>query len=281
MTIAECLRIANQKLRDAGVAQPPREAASLLMHAIGRDRTFLVAHSEYELTDAEQRTYDSHIERRETREPFQHIVGVQEFYGLEFIVTRDVLIPRPETELLVETAINILRTANSPRFCEIGVGSGCIAVSVLHELANATAFGIDISSIAIDIAKINAARNGVEDRIAFAISDVFENLVAEKFDAVLSNPPYIPAIDMPDLQIEVLDFDPRIALTDGADGLFIIRRIIEGAPEFLFPSGYLFLEIGIGQAADVRGMFDRSLWKGVEILDDHQGIPRTVVAVLK
>lgn len=281
MTIAECLKIGSQKLAAAGVAQPAREAASLLMNATNRDRTFIVAHSEYELTAAEQKTFDSHIERRQTREPFQHIVGVQEFYGVDFVVNRDVLIPRPETELLVETAIRVLAGIESPKFCEIGVGSGCVTVSVLHEVPDSTAIAVDISEEALKIARINAANNEVADRVEFRISDVFSNVETNNFHAVLSNPPYIPASDMSDLQIEVRDFDPTIALTDGGDGLLIVRRIIRDAPQFLLlPNGYLILEIGIGQAAEVRDMFKPDVWENVEILDDLQGIPRTVLAWL-
>ncbi len=281
MTIAECLKIGTEQLAAAGVAQPSREAASLLMNAISRDRTFLVSHAEYELTDAEQKTFDSHLERRRSREPFQHIVGVQEFYGLDFVVTRDVLIPRPETEQLVETAIRSLDGIESPRFCEIGVGSGCVVVSVLHELQNSSAIAVDISEEALMIGRINATNNGVADRVEFRLSDIFTSVETDKFHAILSNPPYIPASEMSGLQAEVRDFDPTIALTDGGDGLSIVSRIICDAPGFLLPKGYLILEIGIGQDADVRRMFGAELWREVEILDDLQGIPRTVIARLK
>lgn len=281
MTIAECLRIGTEKLAAASVAQPAREAASLLMNATGRDRTFLVAHGEYELSAAEQKTWESYIERRQNREPFQHIVGVQEFYGLDFVVTRDVLIPRPETELLVEIAVSVLAGIDSPKFCEIGVGSGCISVSVLHEVPNSSAIAVDISVQALKIARINAVNNKVAARVEFMISDVFTNVQTDKFHAVLSNPPYIPATAIPHLQIEVRDFDPTTALTDGGDGLSIIRSIVMDSPQFLLPSGYLILEIGFDQAEDVRRMFQPELWENVEIFDDLQGIPRTVVARIK
>lgn len=145
MTIAKSLKLAAAILRDAGVAQPEREAASLLMFAIKRDRTFLIAHNEYELTEAESRTYSSLIARRQTREPFQHIVRNQEFYRLDFVVSPDVLIPRHETELLVEAAIEILNGKENARILDIGTGSGCIAVSILHNLPTVTATAIDIS----------------------------------------------------------------------------------------------------------------------------------------
>lgn len=281
MTIANCLKLATGKLAAAGVAQPSREAASLLRHATRRDRTFLVAHSEYELTDAERQTFDSHIERRQSREPFQHIVGVQEFYGLNFIVSPDVLIPRPETELLVETAINLFGKIKDVSFCEIGVGSGCIAVSILHELPSAQVHGLDISEKALDIARINAVNNGVSGRLTLSISDVFAAVDDKKFDAIVSNPPYISAADFAELQPEVRDFDPRIALTDGKAGLSIICRIVSDAPKYLDSGGYLLLEIGIGQAGEVRKMFVNDVWEMVNIVSDLQGIPRTVKARAK
>lgn len=281
MTITQCLIEGAQKLREAGVAQPEREAASILMFALNRDRTFLISHNEYELTEPEQVAFDGYLARREMREPFQHIVGKQEFYGLDFEVSPDVLIPRPETELLVETAIDILRDSGNPRFCEIGTGSGCIAVSVLHELKDARALAVDISENAIRIAKRNAHSNNVSDRIAFARSDIFSGFEDQKFDAILSNPPYIPAADIPTLQAEVRDFDPLIALTDGGDGLSIIKGIIDGSPEYLSAGGFLLLEIGFGQAETVAEMFDRKVWDEINFLSDLQGIERVVKAPIR
>ena len=281
MTIAESLQTASKKLGVAGVSQPAREASSLLMHAIGRDLTFLIAHPEYELTTDEKIIFESYITRRQTREPFQHIVGKQEFYGLDFIVSPDVLIPRPETELLVEMAIDSLRGSENPRFCEVGVGSGCISVSILHELPKSTAVGLDISKAAINVARKNAANNGVVDRIEFLVSDILGSVELTKFDAIVSNPPYIPFADIPNLQPEVRDFDPSIALTDGGDGLTIIRRIICDAPNFLRPRGFLVMEIGIGQADDVRKMLSPLVWDTIEFYTDLQAIPRTVRASLK
>lgn len=278
MTIAECLKEAAGTLRSAGVAQPERESASLLMFALDRDRTFLISHNEYELTATEKRSFEGYISRRSSREPFQHIVGKQEFYGLDFEVSPDVLIPRPETELLVETAIDILRDSEYPRFCEIGTGSGCITVSVLHELKNARAVAVDISGGAIKVARRNARSNGVFERIEFVVSDVFSAIAEQKFDAILSNPPYIPAADISTLQPEVRDFDPVIALTDGGDGLSIINRIVVESPKFLVSGGFLLLEIGFGQAENVADMFDKMVWHDVRFLPDLQGIRRVVLA---
>ena len=281
MRVDECLNQATEKLRLGGVAQPRLEAASLLSHAIGRNRTFLFAHPEYELDADEQARFDSFAARRAAREPFQHITGFQEFYGLDFAVSPDVLIPRPESELLVETAIEILRRVEKPRFCEIGTGSGCISVAILHELPRATAVAVDISKKAIDVASRNASANGVAERIELAVSDVFSAFGNERFCAVLSNPPYIPAADIARLQQEVRDFDPRVALTDGGDGLSIVEKIVAKSPTFLLPGGFLLLEIGHAQADRVRKMFNPTIWKSVEFLRDLQGIERTIKAGLR
>jgi release factor glutamine methyltransferase len=276
--VAENIQIAAQALQESGVNEPRREAGSLLAFALRKDKAFLIAHPEYELSSEEETRFRQVLRRRAGREPFQHITGRQEFFGLDFIVTKDVLIPRPETELMVENAIEILRGKENPVFGEVGVGSGCISVSILHEVKTATATGLDISEKAIEIARLNAENNQVSNRLSLKLSDVFTALQNEKFDLIVSNPPYIPREDVEDLQPEVKNFDPLAALTDGADGLSIIEKIIRQAPDFLKPEGFLLLEIGINQADKVREMFRAEMWQSVEILLDLQGIPRTVKA---
>lgn len=281
-SVAENIRIAAQVLEESGIRESRREAGSLLAFALRKNRTFLIAHPEYELLPEEETRFREFLERRAAREPFQHITGRQEFYGLDFVVTKDVLIPRPETELLVENAIRLLKDRKNPAFCEIGVGSGCISVSILHEAETATAVGLDISEKALEIAGLNARNNGVSNRLELKISDVFAALRQNaSFDLIVSNPPYIPRGEIKDLQPEVRNFDPLDALTDGADGLSIIEKIAGDAPRFLKSGGFLLLEIGFGQSEKVREMFSPEKWQSVEILPDLQGIPRTVVAHLK
>jgi release factor glutamine methyltransferase len=280
-SVFQILQLATETLRENEIAEPRREANSLLAFALQKDKTFLIAHPEYELTATENSFFDEILTRRANREPFQHITGKQEFFGLDFEVNSDVLIPRPETELIVENAIEILRSLEEPRFCEIGVGSGCISVSILHEVKNAAAIGLDISEKALQMAKRNAEKHAVSDRLQLKKSDVFAVLTDEKFDLVVSNPPYVPSEDISGLQREVRDFEPLNALTDGKDGLSIIENISESSPKFLYSKGFLLMEIGFNQAEKVRQMFSLEIWQSVEILPDLQKIPRTVKAQLK
>jgi release factor glutamine methyltransferase len=278
--IAQTLREASVQLAESGIEDPPRQAASLLALALQKDRAFLIAHPEYELTTEEESLFKGYLERRRKREPLQYIRGTQEFYGLDFEISPGVLIPRPETELLVENAIEILQAYGASTFCEVGVGSGCIFVSILHEVGPALATGLDISSKALRVAGINAKKHNVAARAELKISDVFDGLGAEKFDLIVSNPPYIPEAEFDVLQPEVRDFEPAGALTDGGTGLSVIERIVSDAPKFLKSGGFLLMEIGFGQAVTVVELFDTRIWGGVEILPDLQAIPRVVKARL-
>ncbi len=275
--IAETVKQAAELLRISEIAEPRREANSLLALALEKDLAFLIAHPEYELAEDEQKLFEEYLRRRAAREPFQYIAGRQEFYGLDFVVTPDVLIPRPETEMIVETAIELFKDKGDLFFCEIGVGSGCISVSILHELTNARAIGFDISPKALDVAEKNAYQNNVADRLELGVSDVFSGVdTSLQFGLIVSNPPYIPAEDFKTLQPEVRDHEPASALTDNGDGLSIIEKIISQAPNFLKTGGYLLMEIGIDQAAGVGEMIAPGIWQTFEILPDLQGIPRMV-----
>lgn len=278
--IAQTLREASARLAESGIEDPSRQAASLLALVLKQDRAFLIAHPEYELTREEELRFDGYLERRRKREPLQYIRGTQEFYGLDFVVSPGVLIPRPETELLVENAIEILKENEASVFCEVGVGSGCIFVSILHEARTSSAVGLDISAEALRVAGTNAKKHNVAARAELKISNVFGGLGAEKFDLIVSNPPYIPKAEFEKLQPEVRDFEPPGALTDGGTGLSIIQKIIQESPKFLKPKGFLLMEIGFGQAYAVAGMFNTNVWSGVEILPDLQSIPRVVKARL-
>ncbi len=281
MNISDNLRLATEILSKNHVSDSRFEAASLLAFALQKDKVFLIAHPEYVLTDSEENNFHKILERRSKHEPFQHITGIQEFYRLDFEVNKDVLIPRPETELIVENAIEILRKREDKKFCEVGIGSGCISVSILHEVENAAAIGLDISEKALQIAGRNARRHGVLNRLELKISNVFENLKREKFPLIVSNPPYIPNKAIANLQPEIRDFEPLNALTDGDDGFSIIEKIVDQSPQFLEKSGFLLMEIGFGQAERVEKMFANEIWQTIQILPDLQGIPRMVRAKVK
>ena len=281
VSIAESLKHGQAILADSGVAESTRESVSLLAKALEKDKTFLYAYPEHQLSEEDERKFDSFLRRRASREPFQYITGVQEFYGLEFDVTPDVLIPRPETEMVVEEAVKILGPVEAASFCEVGIGSGCIAISILHEIKSAKAIGLDISAPALDVARCNAEKLNVSGRLDLLESDVFASLDGQIFDAIFSNPPYVPVRDLNGLQAEVRDFEPLVALSDGADGLSIVRRIVNEAPDFLSAGGSLLLEIGFDQSERVAAMFDDQMWDTPELLPDLQGIPRLVSARLK
>lgn len=279
-TIAENLKSAFTRLSSHGVEEAQRQASSLLELSIARDKTFLFAHSEYQLSTDEQEKFDSFVARRSIGEPFQYISGRQEFYGRDFLVTPAVLIPRPETEMIVENAVSVLANFETPQFVEVGVGSGCISVSILAECPAAAASATDISSDAVEIAFQNAVRHGVADRLSLVCGDLFGDISTSDLHLIVSNPPYIPISDIATLQQEVKDHEPHLALTDNADGLSIVRKIIERSPHYLASDGVLLMEIGIGQADDVRQIFDKALWQTVEIVPDLQMIPRMVFARL-
>lgn len=280
LTISDALREASEALRASGVAESRREAASLLSHALSRERAYLITRADETLTPEQLGSYLSLVERRAAGEPLQYIKGTQEFYGLDFEVNADVLIPRPETELLVETALELLNGNASPLLCDVGTGSGCIAVTLLHERQDARAVALDVSRAAIRIAARNAERNSVAERIEFLVSDCFDALAAEqsetRFDLIASNPPYVAEDDLEGLQREVREHEPRVALTPGGDGLSIIRRLITEAPRHLKPGGHLVMEIGFNQHERVAEFISTRVWTLLDIHRDLQGIPRTV-----
>jgi len=281
MTIAEAILQGTHKLRSAGVPEARREAGSLLGHVIERDRSFIISHAEDSVDSEEAERFAAFIEERSKGKPLQYITGVQEFFGLDFEVNADVLIPRPETELLVETALQLIPNTSASFVCDVGTGSGCVAITLLHERAKARGMAIDISPAAIEIAKRNAARHAVTEQLEFLNSDCFAELdKATVFDLIVSNPPYIPAGDLKSLQREVRDYEPHLALEAGPDGLSIIRRLLAEAGTYLSPGGHLLFEIGFDQSAAVESliapMVASGSWNLLHIYPDLQGIPRTV-----
>jgi release factor glutamine methyltransferase len=279
ISIAEAVLQGANKLRKAGVPEARREAGALLAHVIGRDRTFMLSHAEDTIGLAQEERFREYLDLRAEGRPQQYITGRQEFFGLEFEVTSDVLIPRPETELLVETAIKLVPHDSAASICDVGTGSGCIAIALVHELPQARAVALDISAAALEVAKRNAARHAVSERIEFVVSDCFAQLDSHRlpFHLIVSNPPYVADAALEGLQREVREYEPRVALEAGMDGLSVIRRLLAGAEGHLIPQGHLLFEIGFDQHAAVEQLVDRRVWKLLDIRQDLQGIPRTVV----
>ena len=291
VSIGEALRRASQVLDHAGVAEARREAGSLLSHVITKDRTFLLSHGDDRLSDDELTSFENAVARRAAGEPVQYVTGTQDFYGRAFRVTPDVLIPRPETELLVEAALEVMNTLSPANtgvsVCDVGTGSGCIAITLLCERSDARAVAIDISPAALDVARqnaeeqsVNADERSVIARIEFVLSDCFSALNAsasQRFDLIISNPPYVSARAVPGLQREVRDHEPLVALSPGADGLSVIRRLLNDSPAFLRDNGHLLMEIGFDQGETVQQLVDQEVWTLKEIRPDLQGIPRIVV----
>jgi release factor glutamine methyltransferase len=279
-TIAETLKRASGFLRAASVPNDLLDAQTLLAQALGKDRTYLIINFNEQLSGEALQRFNAMVERRATGEPLQYITGHQEFFGLDFEVTPDVLIPRPETELIVEETIRLIQQDKiaEPTIVDVGTGSGCIAVAIAREVERARVIATDVSLAALRVTHRNALRNGVEDQVDFVAMDLLDGLVEEGFaDFILSNPPYVSDREMPTLQREVRDWEPRVALTDSSDGLSIYRRLLSDAPRRLKPGGYLICEMGYTQSAEISAMVDREVWTEPRLLDDLQGIPRTIV----
>jgi release factor glutamine methyltransferase len=260
----------------ANVGSSRLNAETLLMFVLSCDRSHLYAHPERVLTGEEKDRYDHVIAERIRGFPTQYITGHQEFWGLDFIVTPDVLIPRPETELLVETVLALARGLTNPHIIDVGTGSGCIALALAKELPQASIHAVDISPAALEIARTNAVRNQLADRVSFRQADLLAGVAAQSFDFVVSNPPYVGEQEEDDVQLEVRKFEPREAVFAGATGLEIYVRLIPQAQAALKPQGHLVMEISATVAAGVKQLL--SGWQAVEISKDLQGIPRVVCA---
>ncbi|MDA8100819.1 MAG: peptide chain release factor N(5)-glutamine methyltransferase [Nitrospiraceae bacterium] len=286
MTIADAIAKAAVRLAAHRIENARLDAEVLLRQILGKDRAWLLAHYPDPLDERSLREYDRLLDRRSVREPLQYILGSQEFWGLSFIVTPDVLIPRPETELIVETALRFLAGASTPVIADLCTGSGCIAVALATELPSARIFATDQSTAALAVAHRNASGNKGGERIRFFEGDLFEPLKGldsrGKFDVITANPPYIPAGELASLQPEVRDFEPEEALIAGPEGTEISRRILAEAPEYLKPGGTLIMEMGIGQARMLAAMANATgKYESVELLKDLAGIERVIRATKK
>lgn len=280
-TIGRILKWTEQYFKDKGIESPRLDAEVLLAHVLEKQRIYLYVHFDEPLQPGELAAYREMIKKRVLRVPVAQILGEKEFMGLTFKVTADTLVPRPDTEILVQAAVDRLRAmaGEEPlRFADIGTGSGAICLSVLHYLAGTVADTVDISPAARAVAEENAASLGLADRVTFHTGDLLQPLSGISFAAILSNPPYIPEADIVKLAPEVRLKEPHTALSGGQDGLDFYRRLANEAPAMLVPGGFTAFEVGIHQAGDVAALLKANPLIGcTEILPDYAGIDRVVV----
>ena len=279
-SIPHLLTWARDTLIQAGVPSPQADAEWTLAHVLECSRSELLMLAHQPLTPAQNATYRNLIHRRANRIPLQHLLGNTEFYGLSFHTSPDALIPRPETETLIEAVFKHLNTCTNPRILDIGTGSGIIAITLSKSLPESRVIATDISRKALRLASQNARLNGVADHISFLQTDLLTPFATpESFHAILSNPPYIPSNAIDTLQPEVRDCDPRLALDGGCDGLDFYRKIIPASIPLLAPGGLLGLEIGHDQADAVTQLIERQM--GLTHIATHtdlSGYPRVVLA---
>jgi release factor glutamine methyltransferase len=279
MHLKQALASAVDRLEAADIGSPRMNAEVLLMFVLGAHRAYLYAHPERELTAEEETRYNEVLAQRSTGMPSQYITGHQEFWGLDFVVSPAVLIPRPETEHLVETVLELARDVPRPKIVDVGTGSGCVALALAHELKHAELCAVDVSAGALEIACANAARLQLEGRVQFVQSNVLEALAdAHDFDFVVSNPPYVGFGESDKVQKSVRDFEPRVAVFAGEQGLDVIAPLVQQAHDVLKSSGWLAVEIGYSMRDAVLKLLDPTMWEDVRVVPDLQGIPRVVAA---
>jgi len=280
VSLRDALTTAIDRLTAARVPSPRMNAELLLRFTLDVDRSYLYAHPERELTTEEQTRYDEALAQRARGIPAQYITGHQEFWGMDLIVNPAVLIPRPETEHVIETVLQLVNggRASSPgmRIVDVGTGSGCIALALAKELPEAEVHATDISPAALEVARANAARHQLENRIQFHETDLLQCLERARLDFVVSNPPYVGESEQDQVQLGVRKFEPRKAVFAGPTGLEVIERLIPQAQAALKPGGWLVMEISGTIAQGVKRLLGR--WNAVQVTNDLQGIPRVASA---
>ena len=284
MTVLEIIQRSTEFLAKKGVDSPRLQTELLLGHLLGVPRMRLYLDFERLLTEAELASFRELIVRRGRREPLQHIMGATSFCGLEIAVNGQVLIPRPETELLAERGWLFLQERAGPaggavKALDFGTGSGCLAVALAVKCPSAEVVALDISAEALDLARQNAGIHGVAGRIQFVQGERLEAVPEDsRFELIISNPPYIPSQDINSLQPEVRDFDPRLALDGGPEGLRFYAELAAAGARLLKPGGKMMLEIGDGQENRVREIFGQQNWIVEQVIADYTQRPRVVIA---
>ena len=276
MQLKAALAAAIEHLTANSVGSPRLNSETLMMFTLGCDRAYLYAHPERELTADEHNRFTGYIAERSTGKPAQYITGHQEFWGLDLLVSPAVLIPRPETEHIIETVLELSAGQHDLKIIDVGTGSGCIAIALASELALAQIEAADISAEALEVARANAARLGFAERISFRQADLLAGFAAQQFDFVVSNPPYVSEAEPEKTQREVREFEPKVAVFGGPTGMEIYQRLVPQAYECLRDGGWLVVEIGFSIEGPVRALL--KTWREVRTINDLQGIPRVVAA---
>jgi release factor glutamine methyltransferase len=274
--LKEALTTAIDRLTAAHVGSPRMNAEVLLMFILGRERAYLYAHPEQDLSPQDIARYDEALSQRSQGVPAQYITGHQEFWGMDLVVSPAVLIPRRETEHVIETVLPLAKTLPKPRIVDVGAGSGAIVLALAKELLGADLHATELSAPALEIARANAARHQLESRIHFHETDLLTGLDPESFDFVVSNPPYVGESEADQVQLEVRKFEPQSAVFAGPTGLEVIRRLVPQAHAVLKPEGWLIVEISGTIVEGVRRLLED--WRSMQIVDDLQGIPRVAAA---
>lgn len=276
-TVGSILKWTGQYFQEKGVESPRVDAEVLLSHVLGKERIYLYVHFDEPLQADELKLYKEFIKRRVMHQPVAYILGYKEFMGLRFKVSPAVLIPRPDTEILVEAVIERLKKYENINFLDIGTGSGAIALAVLHNILLAKAIAVDLSADALAVAKENADSLQLTERVTFCQGDLYEPISNQQFTAIISNPPYIPDSDIATLQAEVRQ-EPIGALAGGSDGLDFYRRLIKDGISLLKPGGFMAFEVGIYQADAVGQLCIDGGLTNLTILNDYGSIERVVIA---
>ena len=276
-TVRQLLEEAVPGLRESGVDTPILDAEVLLAHALRVSRTALLAHPEREPPPKVTAQFSEWITRRIAREPLAYIIGEREFQGLTFEVGPCALIPRQETEVLVDIAVESLLGVTSPLVADIGLGTGCVAIAIAHTIPGALVYGTEFSKEALELAVRNSRKLGVAERVRFMEGDLLGPLSGIQVHIIVSNPPYIPTVELGCLQPEVARYEPREALDGGPDGLNVIRRLASESWEYLLPGGSLAVEVGAGQSRAVAELFREHGFSDVRFAEDLSGIERVVI----
>lgn len=274
MTVKDIIIKTTAVLKDAGIESASLDCRLLLCKFLGVDKVYLITNSDREIDDLSE--FDALVKRRLNHEPMQYILNHSEFMGLDFYVDENVLIPRPDTEILVEKVISHFGET-SFEFLDIGTGSGCIPISIIANCKNARGISADISEKAIDVAKKNAESNGVSERLNFINIDILKDFPEGKFDCIVSNPPYIESEVVETLMPDVREFEPHLALDGGADGLTFYRRIADKGYDSLKDGGLLAFEIGYNQGESVCRIMNEKGYRNTEVIKDIAGNDRVVV----